>query len=102
MPTPNLSRDARNFIEKLPHKHAKQVLVKVLDLCRNPEPPDSSLLKGSREGYRRAGIGECDLALIVPNSPIALYRTFCSQTGGRGSPSSLEYEGDVTRIPPPS
>jgi len=28
------------------------------DLCRNPEPPDSSLLKGSDEGYRRADIGE--------------------------------------------
>ena len=58
MPTPNLSRDARDFIEKLPHKHAKQVLLKVLDLCRNPEPPDSSLLKGSDERYRRADIGE--------------------------------------------
>ena len=58
MPTPNSSRDARDFIEKLQHKQAKQVLWKVLDLCRDPEPPDSSLLKNSKEGYRRADIGE--------------------------------------------
>ena len=58
MPTPNLSRDARDFIEKLPHKHAKQVLLKILDLCRNPQPPDSSQLKNCEEGYRRADIGE--------------------------------------------
>ena len=58
MPTPDLSRDARDFIEKLPHKHAKQVLLKILSLCQDPEPPDSSLLKGSGEGYRRADIGE--------------------------------------------
>ena len=58
MPTPNLSRDARDFIEKLSHKHAKQVLLKILDLCREPAPPDSSRLKNSEEGYRRADIGE--------------------------------------------
>ena len=58
MPTPNLSRDARDFIEKLQHKHAKQVLLKILDLCRNPDPPDSSQLKNCSEGYRRADTGE--------------------------------------------
>lgn len=58
MPTPNLSKDARRFIEKLQHKHAKQVLIKILDLCEDPEPTDSSPLKGCSEGYRRADIGE--------------------------------------------
>jgi len=58
MPTPDLSRDARDFILKLPHKHARQVLLKILDLCRVPEPPDSSRLKDSKEEYRRADIGE--------------------------------------------
>ena len=57
MPTPSLSRDARRFIEKLQHKHAKQVLIKILDLCQDPEPPDSCALKGG-EGYRRADMGE--------------------------------------------
>ena len=58
MPTPNLSKDARDFIRKLPHKHAKQVLLKILDLCRDPQPPDSAPLKTSEEGYRRADVGE--------------------------------------------
>ncbi len=58
MPTPNLSRDARDFILKMQHKHARQVLLKILDLCNDPAPPDSSQLKGSPEGYRRADIGE--------------------------------------------
>ena len=58
MPTPNLSRDARRFIEKLQHKHAKQVLLKILDLCQDPQPPDSSPLKGCSGGHWRADIGE--------------------------------------------
>lgn len=58
MPAPNLSRDARDFILKMQHKHARQALLKILDLCNDPEPPDSSRLKGSAEGYRRADIGE--------------------------------------------
>lgn len=58
MPTPNLSRDAKAFIEKMQHKHAKQVLLKILELCTDPEPHDSAQLKGSSEGYRRADIGE--------------------------------------------
>lgn len=58
MPTPNLSKDARRFIEKLQHKHAKQVLIKILDLCQDPKPPDSAPLKGCDEGYRRADMGE--------------------------------------------
>ncbi len=58
MPAPNLSPDARDFIEKLQHKYAKQVLLKILDLCRDPQPHDSSRLKCPDEGYRRANIGE--------------------------------------------
>ena len=58
MPTPNLSRDARDFIEKVPHKHAKQILLRILGLCQDPQPPDSVQLKGSGEGYRRTDVGE--------------------------------------------
>ncbi|MDO8586456.1 MAG: type II toxin-antitoxin system RelE/ParE family toxin [Armatimonadota bacterium] len=58
MPTPSLSRKAREFIEKMQHKHAKQVLLKILDLRGDPNPPDSRKVEGADEGYRRADIGE--------------------------------------------
>ena len=58
MPTPDLSKDALAFIEKMQLKHARQVLLKIIDLCRNPEPADSKALQGSPEGYRRADCGE--------------------------------------------
>ena len=58
MPTPSLSRDAMSFVEKMQPKHAKQVLLKILALCKDPQPPDSLQLKGSKEGYRRADSGE--------------------------------------------
>jgi mRNA interferase RelE/StbE len=58
VPTPNLSRKALDFIKKMQHKHAKQVLLKILELCGNPVPPDSQKLEGSSEGYRRVDAGE--------------------------------------------
>jgi len=58
MPTPSLSRDAISFIEKMQPKHAKQVLLKILALCKEPEPPDSLRLKSSAENYRRADSGD--------------------------------------------
>ncbi|MEW6756065.1 MAG: type II toxin-antitoxin system mRNA interferase toxin, RelE/StbE family [Candidatus Latescibacterota bacterium] len=58
MVTPDLSADAWNCVNKLQHKQAKQVFVKIIRLCQDPKPPDSSQLKGSREGYRRADVGE--------------------------------------------
>ena len=58
MPTPSLSRDAISFIEKMQPRHAKQVLLKILALCKGPEPPDSLRLKSSAENYRRADSGD--------------------------------------------
>ena len=58
MPTPSLSKDAMSFIEKMQPKHAKQVLLKILGLCKDPRPSDSLQLKGNAEGYRRADSGE--------------------------------------------
>jgi len=55
MPEPKLSKKAHDFIKKMQHKHATQVLFKILDLCGNPVPPDSIKLE---DGYRRADIGE--------------------------------------------
>jgi mRNA interferase RelE/StbE len=58
MPTPSLSRDVIDFIEKMQPKHTRQVLLKILALCKESEPPDSMRLKGSAENYRRADSGE--------------------------------------------
>ena len=58
MPTLILSDDARKFIEKLPPKHVKQVLLKTIALSSDPEPPDSIGLKDCRKGYRRTTSGE--------------------------------------------
>lgn len=39
-------------------KHARQVLLKVLDLCANPRPADSKNLKGTTGDFLRADVGE--------------------------------------------
>ena len=96
MPTPDLSRDARTFIERLQHKHAKQVLLKILDLCQDPAPPDSSLLKDCKEGYRRADIGEyrtiyrvagdtLEVPLVGKRNDDEVYRRFAR----RGAPKHI-------------
>lgn len=87
MPTPSLSKDAISFIEKMQLKHAKQVLLKILDLCREPEPIDSIQLKGSKDGFRRADSGEyriiyrvqgdvLEIALIGKRNDDEIYRRF--------------------------
>lgn len=52
----NPTNDALAFLETLPGKQFKQVVVKLLALLKNPLPHDSSELKGSP--YRRVDIGE--------------------------------------------
>ncbi|MHB1000025.1 MAG: type II toxin-antitoxin system RelE family toxin [Armatimonadota bacterium] len=73
MPTPNLSKDAHKFIKDLLPKHAKQVLVKILDLCQDPEPADSILLKNSPEKFRRTDIGEYRIIYKVDNDDLDIY-----------------------------
>jgi mRNA interferase RelE/StbE len=58
VPTPNLSKKALDFIKQMQHKHAKQVLLKIIELCGNASPPDSLKLEGGSEGYRRVDAGE--------------------------------------------
>ena len=53
-----ISRQAGRFIRTLPPKQYKQVVTTMLALPNNPEPHDSRLLKGSRNGNRRVDIGE--------------------------------------------
>jgi len=58
MPTPDLSKDARDFILTMQPKHARQILLRILDLCGNPAPPDSKALKGTTGDFVRVDSGE--------------------------------------------
>ena len=53
-----MSRQAGRFIKTLPPKQYKQVVSAMLALLNNPEPHDSRVLKGSRDGNRRVDVGE--------------------------------------------
>ncbi len=53
-----ISRQAVRFIKTLPLKQYMQVLSTLLALMNNPETHDSKQLKGSKNGNRRADVGE--------------------------------------------
>ena len=55
---PNLYRTAEKFLRKLQRKQAQQIARKLLDLCNDPRPGDSSDMKGQWEGHFRADAGE--------------------------------------------
>jgi mRNA interferase RelE/StbE len=70
--TPNLSRDARDVIQGLQLKHARQVLLKILDLCGDTEPNDSKPLKGAAN-YRRVDSGEYRIIYRVDNDELFIH-----------------------------
>ena len=53
----NLSKDAEKFLKKLPSKHRRQVVERILGLSENPLALDTSKLRGY-DDYHRADIGE--------------------------------------------
>lgn len=52
----NLTNDALSFLDGLPGKQFKQVVSTMFGLLKNPEPHDSTALKGYP--YRRVDFGE--------------------------------------------
>lgn len=62
MPTPKTSKDALEFIRKMQPKQARQVLLRILDLCQNPNPPDSKAIHGLSGNLRRVDSGEFRIA----------------------------------------
>jgi mRNA-degrading endonuclease RelE of RelBE toxin-antitoxin system len=68
-----LSHDAGKFIEKLVPKHQKQIAAKILDLLRDPEPPDSQLLKNTDQSYRRADAGEYRIIYGVSDDNLEVF-----------------------------
>ncbi|HZP82443.1 MAG TPA: type II toxin-antitoxin system RelE/ParE family toxin [Chthonomonadaceae bacterium] len=53
----DISRDADKFLDGLAGKQYKQIVVKILDLTKDPEPHDSQKLQGY-ETKRRIDSGE--------------------------------------------
>ena len=72
MPRPVLSRDARDFLGRLEGKHAKQILLRILDLCENPRPHDSAELKGSAP-YLRIDQGEYRIIYRVEDDTLFIH-----------------------------
>jgi len=62
VPTPRPSKDALDFIRKMQPKQARQVLLRILDLCQNPNPPDSKAIHGLSGNLRRLDSGEFRIA----------------------------------------
>jgi mRNA interferase RelE/StbE len=60
------TKQAAQFLEALPPKHFRQVWLKVLELLRDPFPPDSAQLKGYP--YHRADCGEYRIVYEVDGS----------------------------------
>lgn len=58
MPAIKMTRDAREYIQGLQPKQAKQVAVKIFSLGENPRPNDHIAMKDSPQGYLRVDIGE--------------------------------------------
>ena len=68
----DLSKRAKKFLEKLPPKQARQLTLKILDLRTNPEPPDSSKLKGY-DHYRRTDFGEYRIIYFVNQDVLMIF-----------------------------
>lgn len=52
-----LGREAAKFLETLPPRTFRQVVLRIFDLLREPLGPDTLALRG-HAGFRRADIGE--------------------------------------------
>jgi len=57
MLTLDIKPQPANFIKELPSKQCKQLYVAILELMKNPTPPDSAKLKGYDNLYRK-DVGE--------------------------------------------
>ena len=65
----NLSKDARDFLDKLQSKQYKQVATKIFALQKDAFPADAKHLEG-HPGYRRVDSGEYRVCYFVADSVI--------------------------------
>jgi mRNA interferase RelE/StbE len=67
-----LSPDANAFIMKVPPKHARQLLMKIVALSSDPMPHDSIELKGESI-YRRADVGEYRIIYRIESETLFIH-----------------------------
>ena len=67
MPTPRLTSEALKFVRGLPDKHARQVLLKIIELAQNPYPNDHKKLHGAPD-LLRADAGEYRIIYRIDDS----------------------------------
>jgi mRNA interferase RelE/StbE len=67
----DISKRSQKFLAKLPPKQARQLTTKILELRINPEPTDSSKLKGY-DHYRRADFGEYRIVYFVQDDVLMI------------------------------
>jgi mRNA interferase RelE/StbE len=63
-----ITKQALKFLEGLDAKQYKQVGSTIFSLLSNPEPHDSSMLKGATKGERRVDIGEYRIIYSVEDA----------------------------------
>jgi mRNA interferase RelE/StbE len=67
-----LTHSAEKFWSALEPKLYKQIGRAVLGLLRNPDPHDSAILKGAKEGERRVDAGEYRIIYTVDDDTIEI------------------------------
>lgn len=68
----DISKRSQKFLAKLPPKQARQLTTKILELRTNPEPADSTKLKGY-DHYRRTDFGEYRIVYFVHGDVLMIY-----------------------------
>lgn len=72
MPAIRLSKSAREFIQELAPKEAKQVAMKVFSLGVDPRPNDCKQLKGTDGDYLRVDSGEFRIIYCVHDDTVMI------------------------------
>jgi mRNA interferase RelE/StbE len=65
VPRIELYKAAVRLLERLPPRHRRQVSGKIIDLARDPAPPDAKPLEGFDQPLMRADIGEYRIVYLV-------------------------------------
>jgi mRNA interferase RelE/StbE len=67
-----ITKRAANFLRDLDAKQYKQVAGKLFELLTNPQPHDSSALKGTEAGERRADVGEFRIIYAIDSDIVSI------------------------------
>jgi mRNA interferase RelE/StbE len=65
-----ITNEAYKFLSGLQAKQYKQVASAVFALLKNPEPHDSQLLKGAKQGERRLDVGEYRVVYAIAGDTV--------------------------------